>query len=83
MIIEVGDVDPEKYYVHRARLIHHSEYFRKALQGSWREAEEGVVRLKDFDYKACKCAKIMGVTLDTDVSSCQCLCALALHANCS
>jgi hypothetical protein len=83
VIIEVGDVDPEKYYVHRALLVHHSEYFRKALQGPWREAEEGVVRLKDVDYKACKYAKIMGMTLDTDVSNSQCLCALALHANCS
>lgn len=39
--------DHEKRYIHKALLVHHSEYFRKALSGPWKEAEEGIVRLED------------------------------------
>jgi len=33
--------------------VHHSEYFRKALSGSWKEAEENVVTLKDVEPATC------------------------------
>lgn len=51
--IEVGP-HRKKYYIHEALLAHYSEYFRKALRGPWKEAEEGVVRLEDVDHRACK-----------------------------
>ncbi|KAH7389337.1 hypothetical protein DE146DRAFT_680219 [Phaeosphaeria sp. MPI-PUGE-AT-0046c] len=41
------DPDHTKRYIHKALLIHHSEYFRKALNGPWKEAAEGIVRLED------------------------------------
>ena len=43
-----------KYTVHRSLLVRHSEYFKKALTGSWKEAQEGVVTLKDVDCDACQ-----------------------------
>ncbi|KAF9693780.1 hypothetical protein EKO04_008156 [Ascochyta lentis] len=36
-----------KHHLHRALLIQHSEYFKKALNGPWKESHEGVVRLDD------------------------------------
>ena len=54
MTIVIGTEEPNKHYIHQALLIHHSEYFRKALQGPWLEAEEGVVRLKDVNEHACE-----------------------------
>jgi hypothetical protein len=49
-------VGPEgtEYRVHKALLIEHSEYFEKALKGSWKEAEEGVVKLEDVEHGVCK-----------------------------
>ena len=52
-VIKVG-ADKTKYIVHRSLLMKHSEYFRKALTGSWKEAQEGVVTLEDVDCDACK-----------------------------
>lgn len=54
VVIEVG---PEKiaYHVHKALLTHHSEYFRKALSGPWKEAEERRVQLDDVEPPVCKC----------------------------
>ncbi|KAH7094575.1 hypothetical protein FB567DRAFT_600179 [Paraphoma chrysanthemicola] len=49
VIIEIGP-DRKKYYIHKALIVHHSEYFRKALQGTWKEAQEGVVRLEDVNH---------------------------------
>jgi len=48
VVIEVG---PEKikYHVQRLFLTHYSDYFTKALSGSWRESEDGVVRLVDIE----------------------------------
>jgi len=48
VIVEVG---PEglKYHVQAAFLTHYSEYFSKALNGPWKEAEDKVVRLVDID----------------------------------
>ncbi|KAL6158920.1 hypothetical protein ACJQWK_03387 [Exserohilum turcicum] len=44
-------VGPElkKFRVHKALLLKHSEYFRKALRGSWTEAKEGVVKIDDIE----------------------------------
>jgi hypothetical protein len=52
--IEIGDEEPKTYYIHRALLVHHSEYFRKALQGPWIEAKENRVVLKDVDEAVCR-----------------------------
>ncbi|KAF3039205.1 hypothetical protein E8E12_007965 [Didymella heteroderae] len=47
--VEVG---PErvKHFVHKALLEEHSEYFQKALNGSWKEGEDKVVCLDDIDF---------------------------------
>ncbi|KAI4652439.1 hypothetical protein J4E93_002641 [Alternaria ventricosa] len=47
----VIEVSPEKikYHVQRLFLTHYSDYFTKALSGSWRESEDGVVRLVDIE----------------------------------
>jgi hypothetical protein len=54
IILEIGP-DRLKYYVHKALLVHHSEYFRNALKGPWKEAEGGVVKLVDVQPAAGKC----------------------------
>ncbi|KAF2035560.1 hypothetical protein EK21DRAFT_53931, partial [Setomelanomma holmii] len=46
--VEIG-ADRTKYHVHKALISRHSEYFEKALKGSWNEAQEGVVWLEDVD----------------------------------
>ncbi|KAF9693671.1 hypothetical protein EKO04_008458 [Ascochyta lentis] len=51
VIVEVGPAH-KKYYLHKALVVFHSEYFRKALQGSWKEAKEGIVRLEDVESNA-------------------------------
>ncbi|KAJ4333155.1 hypothetical protein N0V95_009494 [Ascochyta clinopodiicola] len=48
VVVEIGH-DRKKYYLHKALVVFHSEYFRKALQGPWKEAEEGLVRLDDVE----------------------------------
>lgn len=53
VVVEIGP-ERKKYYIHRALLVHHSEYFRKALHGSWQEAEKGVVALDDVELTVCK-----------------------------
>ncbi|KAF2872412.1 hypothetical protein BDV95DRAFT_606028 [Massariosphaeria phaeospora] len=48
--IEVGTgTEKTKYRPHKSFLIHYSEYFRKALSGSWKEAEDGVITLEDVE----------------------------------
>ncbi|KAH7084944.1 hypothetical protein BKA63DRAFT_6395 [Paraphoma chrysanthemicola] len=44
-------VSPGKktYRVHKALLVHHSEYFRNALRNSWSEAKNGGVTLDDVE----------------------------------
>ncbi|KAF1834986.1 hypothetical protein BDW02DRAFT_620594, partial [Decorospora gaudefroyi] len=37
------------YHIHKALLVHHSEYFRKALTGPSKGAQEGVVNLEDVE----------------------------------
>jgi hypothetical protein len=52
--IEIG-AHRKRYCVHKALLMHHSEHFRKALQGPWKEAREGVVTLEDIEPAVCIC----------------------------
>ncbi|KAJ8114701.1 hypothetical protein OPT61_g3482 [Boeremia exigua] len=51
IVIVVVGTEQKKYHIHRAVLIHHSEYFRNALKGPWKEAEEGVVPLADVEVE--------------------------------
>jgi hypothetical protein len=37
-----------RFYVHKALLMEHSEFFKKALQGTWKEATDGIVILEDI-----------------------------------
>ncbi|KAI4937144.1 uncharacterized protein J4E92_001871 [Alternaria infectoria] len=48
VIVEVGDTKT-RYHVHRSLLVEHSEYFKKALNGPWKEAQDGVVTLEDVE----------------------------------
>jgi hypothetical protein len=48
-IIEIGSTAPKKYYVRKAPPIHHFEYFRKVLQGPWKEAKEGYIKFEDVE----------------------------------
>ncbi|KAJ8118643.1 hypothetical protein OPT61_g394 [Boeremia exigua] len=46
--VEVGfQLTP--YKIHNALLIEHALYFRKALNGKWKEGEENKVRLDDVE----------------------------------
>jgi hypothetical protein len=51
--VEVG---PErvKHLVHKALLEENSEYFKKALNGPWKEAEDKVLCLDDVDCRSCE-----------------------------
>lgn len=51
--VEVG---PERvrHFVHKALLEEHSEYFKRALNGSWKEAEDRVVCLDNVDCGSCE-----------------------------
>jgi hypothetical protein len=51
--IEIG-AERKQYCVHKALLVHHSEYFKKALQGDWKEAREGKVTLEDVEPAECE-----------------------------
>jgi hypothetical protein len=51
--IKVGS-DSIEFQVHKALLTHHSGYFRKALSGPWREAQESLVALDDVESSTCK-----------------------------
>ena len=39
----------QQYHVHKALITHHSEYFHKALNGPWKEAEDKTVVLDHVD----------------------------------
>ncbi|KAF1835098.1 hypothetical protein BDW02DRAFT_455322, partial [Decorospora gaudefroyi] len=45
-------IGPEKipYHIHKDVICHHSEYFRTAYNGRWKEAEEGVT-LEDVEIE--------------------------------
>lgn len=51
--VEVGP-DRIQYSVHPSLLTYHSEYFRRALNGSWKEAEDRIIKLDDVDCRTCK-----------------------------
>ncbi|KAG9199636.1 hypothetical protein G6514_008297 [Epicoccum nigrum] len=51
--IEIGP-DRIQYTVHPGLLAHRSEYFKRALNGSWIEAEERLIKLEDVDCETCK-----------------------------
>lgn len=53
VVVEVGP-NSIKHHVHKALLIHHSDYFRKVLTGSWKEAQEQVVTLEDVELTVCE-----------------------------
>jgi len=46
------EINHATYRVHEALLLHHSDYFRKALQQCWKEGEERKVVLNDLEPKA-------------------------------
>ncbi|OSS51335.1 hypothetical protein B5807_03985 [Epicoccum nigrum] len=50
---EIGP-DRIQYTVHPGLLAHHSEYFKRALNGSWIEAEERLIKLEDVDCETFK-----------------------------
>ncbi|XPS77670.1 hypothetical protein M3J09_009697 [Ascochyta lentis] len=47
--IEIGP-DHMEYFVHPGLLLEHSEYFNRALTGSWKEAAERAIELDDVDF---------------------------------
>jgi hypothetical protein len=59
IVVEIGP-DAKKYFVHKALLMHHSKFFKKALTGTWKEAQEGVVRLEDVETEPCECQLLLG-----------------------
>jgi hypothetical protein len=46
--IEVGP-EHRRYVLHKALLLHYSDYFRNALNGSWMEAEDRTITLDDVE----------------------------------
>ena len=53
MTVEVGP-ERKRYTIHQALLVYHSDYFRNALRGPWKEATEGVIPLLDIETCTCK-----------------------------
>ncbi|KAH3964080.1 hypothetical protein HBI73_034740 [Parastagonospora nodorum] len=51
--LEIGPNRVE-YHVHKALLVYHSEYFQRALEGPWKETENGVFTLIDVQPTAGK-----------------------------
>ena len=51
--VEIGPNHTE-YYVHPGLLSHHSEYFKRALNGSWKEAEDWMIMLEDVECPTCQ-----------------------------
>lgn len=47
VVVEIAD--GIKHRLYHALLVRHSEYFKTALKGPWKEAEEGVIRLLDVE----------------------------------
>jgi hypothetical protein len=55
--IEAGP-EPKKYFLHKSYLTYYSEYFAKALNGTWTEAKDRVVPFVDND------PDVLGVFVD-------------------
>lgn len=53
-IVVVEIANGVKHQIHRALLVRHSEYFKTALKGPWKEAKEGMVRLEDVESGPCR-----------------------------
>jgi hypothetical protein len=51
--IEVGH-EKTQYFVHPSILAYHSEYFKRALNGPWKEADERLIKLDDVECETCK-----------------------------
>ncbi|KAF3047297.1 hypothetical protein E8E11_008209 [Didymella keratinophila] len=49
--VRIGD-DQTIYRVHKALLVEHSEYFKNAFNGSWKEAKDGIAPLEDVDQRS-------------------------------
>lgn len=47
-MVRVGP-EQRQYYVHKALLTRHSDYFRNAFNGSWKEADENSISFEDVD----------------------------------
>ena len=52
MTVVVGPKQTE-YRILKALLVQHSEYFKRALNGPWKEAEDGAVKLEDVADRTC------------------------------
>ena len=50
--LRIGD-EPTSYTMHESLLVNHSEYFKNALNGSWKESKDGVIPLEDVDCNTC------------------------------
>ncbi|KAH7389503.1 hypothetical protein DE146DRAFT_791525 [Phaeosphaeria sp. MPI-PUGE-AT-0046c] len=48
VVVEIG-TERQRYHVHKTLLVHHSEYFAKALEGPWTEAHTRVITLADIE----------------------------------
>jgi hypothetical protein len=51
--VKIGSLGKE-FQVYRSLLVRHSEYFRKALAGPWKEAEEQAIILEDVEPRTCE-----------------------------
>jgi hypothetical protein len=68
-VVKVGAAGTE-YKIHKALLSEHSEYFKRALNGPWKESQEGVVRLEDISCGICKsssCTQAPVLTWSVDI----------------
>lgn len=63
-VVIVVEVGPErvKHFVRKTVLEEHSEYFKRALNGSWKEADDKVVCLDDVDCSTCKSTPLLSHT---------------------
>lgn len=52
MTVEVG-ASKMKYPIHRLLLEDQSEYFKRALNGPWKESQNGMVPLEDVECGTC------------------------------
>jgi len=50
ILVRVGE-EKKDYALHKRLLVHHSEYFRGALSGNFRETSVGVILLNDITTK--------------------------------
>lgn len=51
--IEVGPYG-NQYTVHPGLLVQHSEYFKRTLNGPWKESRERVIKLDDVKCDTCR-----------------------------